>query len=81
MEVNCTEPSPSVRVPWFWHKLYFTTLYGEGVGAYQHRDHSIHIERKTCTRPCYIGLRLAYGQKLECFKRTANDIYILTMNI
>ncbi len=29
---------------------------------------------RTCTRSFKIGLKLAEGQKLECFKLTANDI-------
>jgi hypothetical protein len=42
--------------------------------TFQHRDHSMHVERVNmhcqgiaCTRSAYIGLTSVEGQKLECF--------------
>ncbi len=34
-----------------------------------------------CTRSFGMGLTSAEGQKLECFKLTANNIFISTMHI
>ncbi len=53
------------------------------ISSYPHRDHSIihlvrasmHCKGISCTRSFNVGLTSAEGQKLECFKRTANNIF------
>jgi hypothetical protein len=41
----------------------------------------MHFQGMPCTRLFYLGLTSAEGQKLECFKLTANAVFAITLQI